>query len=421
MFKKYFSGSEFSKNVITLVTGTGLAQLISFLSAPILSRLFTPADFSICALFTSASAIISVIAAARFEVAIPLPEKKSDAINLFALSIRIILFVSVATLMGVLVYNFLPAKIKSPLFNAWFFLLPLSVLCSGVYSACNFFSTRNKTFFRNASGRVVAALATAIVSLLLGYLMWGGTGLIIGYFAGQAAGTALMFTDIYKNIFPDRDVINKTEMRKVAGKYKNFARYNTPHALIDSIQDNGVVFILATYFSQTVVGLYSYAFRILKAPVGLIGSALNQIYYQQMSDMHNKGEDLRKTILNIYKKLFIISFPGFLILFLFTPQIFSFVFGQKWHDAGVIAQILTPWLFLNFLISPVSSITLIKHKQKEAFGITIIDICARFSALIYSGITGNYILGFTIVSASCSAIMIFALFWYYSLGKPNGK
>jgi len=123
--------------------------------------------------------------------------------------------------------------------------------------------------------------------------------------------------------------------------------------------------------------------------------------------------------------MFLIGFPGFLVLFLFTPELFSFLFGLKWHEAGVIARILIPWLFLNFIVSPVSCITLVCSRQSPALLFTIVDSIVRVIALIIGGIRQDYLLSFYIISAFSSSLMIFALWWYYSIAKrysnfPNG-
>ena len=74
MIKKHFN-TDFSKHIITLVTGTGIAQAITFLSAPLLSRFYEPEDFTVFALFSS---IASVVATARYELVIPLPKDELD-------------------------------------------------------------------------------------------------------------------------------------------------------------------------------------------------------------------------------------------------------------------------------------------------------------------------------------------------------
>ena len=68
--------SKIQKNIATLVTGTMIAQAIPIAISPILTRLYTPAEFGSFALYMSIVSILVVIATARYELAIVLPKKK---------------------------------------------------------------------------------------------------------------------------------------------------------------------------------------------------------------------------------------------------------------------------------------------------------------------------------------------------------
>ena len=76
--------SEFSKNVLTLVTGTTIAQSIPIAISPILTRIYTPEDFGVLALFISITTILGTIANGRYELAIVLPKRDNNALELTA-------------------------------------------------------------------------------------------------------------------------------------------------------------------------------------------------------------------------------------------------------------------------------------------------------------------------------------------------
>ena len=74
--------SEFSKNSIALLGGTVFSQLIPIGLSPVLTRLFSPTEFGVLALFVSISKIISVFITGRYEPAIVLPKEDRDGVNL---------------------------------------------------------------------------------------------------------------------------------------------------------------------------------------------------------------------------------------------------------------------------------------------------------------------------------------------------
>ena len=87
MIKKHFN-TDFSKHIITLVKGTGIAQAITFLSALLLSPFYEPEDFTVFALFFLTASISYVVASARHEIAILLPKEEHEAKSILSFSLK---------------------------------------------------------------------------------------------------------------------------------------------------------------------------------------------------------------------------------------------------------------------------------------------------------------------------------------------
>ena len=94
MIKRLKPKSEFFRNVLTLITGTTIAQAIPIAISPILTRIYTPDDFGVVALFVAISTIFGSLANGSYELAIILPKKDEDAVNLVVLSLFISIIVS---------------------------------------------------------------------------------------------------------------------------------------------------------------------------------------------------------------------------------------------------------------------------------------------------------------------------------------
>jgi O-antigen/teichoic acid export membrane protein len=78
--------SYFFRNVLIVMSGTALAQVLGYALSPVISRLYSPSDFGI---FGSFNAVLNVIAAGvtlDYSMAIMLPRSKNDAFSLFMLS-----------------------------------------------------------------------------------------------------------------------------------------------------------------------------------------------------------------------------------------------------------------------------------------------------------------------------------------------
>ena len=105
MLKRFKPKSEFNRNILTLMTGTTIAQAIPIAISPILTRIYTPEDFGIFAIFLAITLIIGGIANGRYELAIMIPKKDEDAINIFALGFIITTSISLLLLVLVLIFQ----------------------------------------------------------------------------------------------------------------------------------------------------------------------------------------------------------------------------------------------------------------------------------------------------------------------------
>lgn len=408
--------SGFIKNVTTLVTGTAIAQLINILSTPLLTRIYTPEEFAVFQIFYSTAAIFSVIATLRYELAIMAPEGDEEAMDLLSISFYTAAFIALLSLVVLCIWMGLSNDSTSATFNNWFFLIPVYIIFAGLMQSLNILSLRRKTFRRNLFARVGTALVSAVSGILLGWKGFKPSGLIIGATLGQLSGFFLLF-----NAIPDiigRPFHRRREIKAAFIRFRNYPLYNAPHALIDTFQDQGIIFLISHYFQSAIVSFYGQAFRVLKAPIGFIGSAIYQVVFPKFTEMSRQGQDMRPHVLKLYMRLFLFGLPVFTMLYLFAEPIFAWFFGPGWRAAGTIAGIMSPWLLLNFVVSPVSCFALIRSQQKKAALITAVEVVLRFSAIIVGGIYGSYIIGFTLLTLAGCLVMLYALFWYYRLAAP---
>ena len=86
--------NEFIRNLVTLSSGTLIAQAIPMLATLVLSRLYSPSEMGEWGVFSSYASILAVIACLRDGNAIVKPLRVLDAYNLSFLSIFMGLFSS---------------------------------------------------------------------------------------------------------------------------------------------------------------------------------------------------------------------------------------------------------------------------------------------------------------------------------------
>ena len=79
-------GSDFSKSLSVLLSGTIIAQAVGYLIAPILTRLYTTAEMGELGFYMRLTGFISAIATLRYEAALPLPKLDGHSFLLYRLS-----------------------------------------------------------------------------------------------------------------------------------------------------------------------------------------------------------------------------------------------------------------------------------------------------------------------------------------------
>jgi len=90
------NSSPFLRHVLTLVSGTVVAQAVVFIMTMVLARIFSTEDFGQFARYTSIVSIIVAVAALRYDMTIMLPKKEAWALACARLGMVCITAVSLA-------------------------------------------------------------------------------------------------------------------------------------------------------------------------------------------------------------------------------------------------------------------------------------------------------------------------------------
>jgi len=405
--------SGFAGDVLKLVSGTTVAQLLTLLVAPILTRLFAPDTWGVLAIFVSITSILGVIACLRYELAIMLPEKDEESANLLGVSLMFSVLVSLL-IIPIIWFGKDPILrwLNAPGLAPYLWLVPIAVFLQGVFLALNYWNSRTRHFGRLSIARVISTLSTSLGKLSFGFAGYTSAGTMIGAtVAGAAISTTILGGQIWRD---DRNkfisAIRWREMYKGLIRYRRFPIFNTGAALLNTISVQLPPLLLISFFSPLVVGLYSLGQRLLTLPMNFIGGAIGQVFYQRAA-VASAENTLRQVVEKTAGLLVIIGVFPFLLLAVIGPEFFVFVFGKEWFLAGKYVQILAPWYMCVFISSPISSLNSVLEKQAIGLLFNIIQVATRAGSLIIGGLTGNIILGLGLFSLSgFLAVIWFAVY-----------
>ena len=366
MINKLKPKSEFSRNVLTLMTGTTIAQAIPIAISPILTRIYTPEDFGVFALFIAITAIFGTIANARYELAIMLPKKDEDAINIFALGFIITCFISLILLILVLVFNdYFTKLLGNEEISFWLYFVPITVFFSGLFNILNYFNNRKKNYKDLRNATILKSIILAIIQLSVGFVKAGAIGLISGSIISNMFANMKLARNILKNkILISK--ISKVKIIALAKRYKDFPEHGMISSLFDNLSLQLPSLIIPKIFTYSISGYFFFANRIVNLPASLISASIAQVYLQKISENKNKGIETFSIFINTIKKLFSIALPITVIGCIISPYIFTLLFGEEWRISGEIAQYLFLIFLIRFCVSPMSSSFILAMELKKA-------------------------------------------------------
>jgi len=415
--------SEFSKNVLTLMTGTTIAQAVPIAISPILTRVYTPEDFGMFALYMSVASIFAVIATGRYELAIMLPERDDESVNVLGLSLSITLIVTLFVTVGlVLAYSAIRLLSEGELNLGWLFFMPFTVLFAGVLQSLNFWFIRKKKFKILSTRQILQTVIMVTVQLTLGLFfhdIFKSFGLILGFLTGQVIATGLLLLQLYKEYFPLITHVSKEKIIEKIKRYLNFPKYSLLADLINVVSNQIPVIILSSFFGGAVAGFYSLTQRVLGLPISLISGSISSVFKQKASYDYAKNGNCKKIYLSTLKTLTIFSFPAFIVFFFAAPFLFSIIFGESWAAAGHFAQFLSLMYFFRFISSPLGDVMYIAEKQSYDLIWQISLLVSTASSFLLGILFDNVDLALIIYSVTYSLLYIVYLFISYHFAKGN--
>lgn len=369
---------QFARGVSVLVGGTAVSQLLTVLAIPLITRLYTPEDFGILAAFTAFLAFFTVVSAARYDLTLPLPEKDEDAASLLVLGAGI---VAVVTILSAIVFLTWPdeiaTSINAPELSKYMWLLPVSIFFGGMYQLVSRWAVRTKEFKSIAKTKVTQTVSLLIVQLG-GYTL-GPVALLLGHASGQGAGAGSLARSALK-----RQELKSASLRNIfeqSVRYKQFPIYSTWTALFNTASLQLAPLIFITLFGGAVAGLYALTLRVLSMPISLIGNAIGSVFLSTAPQAHREGR-LAILVKELHGKLTLAGALPLMVLLFFGPELFALVFGESWRQAGVYAQWMAPWIYLQFQWSPLSILTTVLELQREALFAQIFTFLSRFGVLM---------------------------------------
>lgn len=388
--KNKFSKGSAARDVATLTVGTVVAQTLTIVTTPLLTRLYTPADFGMLAVFLTVTGIAATLITGRYETSVLVPKKDAESANLVLLSFT--LAVAGSAILVVISF-FLPKTF-------WGFLglatlgnwLPLAFAVAGataIMAIAQAWLNRQKKYKQMAKLRVFQSASIVGLALLIYFLPNAPNGLLLGqiFACFFVAVVAIWFTRSAANVW------QKENLPHTARTHQNAPKYLLPTALLDVATLQMPVILIASWFGESMAGQFSMAWRLLMMPMALVGGAVGQVFLQKFALTHHDSAQARKLLKSTWIVLMAMGILPMLLIFFWGPDLFSIILSEKWMAAGSMAALLAPMALAIFVSSPTSGTYIILGIQRYSPIFAVASLIYRPASLYFGLYTQNLMNG----------------------------
>lgn len=375
MFANKLRNSEFIKSVSILMTGTVIAQAVSYSFYPFITRLYSPEEMGDLGVFIRVVSFISILATLRYEYTFPIIKNLQQAFLLYRSTLRIAVIVCLSSFVFGICYVLL---FSSSHINVLLILVTsITAFTAAWINSGTLWAIRMKLFKQISFQKISNSLAVNTLRYIFGIFAFGSFGLIIATCLGYIISSVTFIRVFLKENLKYQKYISKKKTMVLLKNHKEFPLVNLPHSALEIGNDLLVAMLILYHYDKEHFGFYSFAYLMLRLPLMIIGQSFGQVFFSRCSDLINN----KKVILPFFQKnafyLLVIGSLPFTILYFFGPTLFGFIFGNRWFFSGEVASIFSIAMFVNFIVSPLSTISLVLSRQKEVFFLGLIVVLSQ--------------------------------------------
>jgi len=293
-------------------------------------------------------------------------------------------------------------------------LLPVVVFIGGLRKSLSYYAAREEKFGAIAWSGFASAAGGAFVTTAWGFTIGASAaGLFAGYLISALFGTLILIVLSIRRLASDiRNAHLSFEMIWTTAKqHKKFPIFSTWSGLLNTVSAQLPPIMLGLYFSTTVVGYYSLGYRLVSLPMGLLGGSIAQVFFPAAAKEYNETGTLSEIVRSMFKRLVQMGVFPLVVLGLLGSSLFGFILGEKWIEAGVYAQILSVWILLVFVTSPLSTTFSILGRQGTGLVFNVGIILSRAFALLLGTRLGGPRLSLTLFAGVSVIGWIFMIYW----------
>lgn len=354
------------RNAKSLISGSLWANLITVISAPILTRLYLPEHFGTFGIFATFVALVFPLLTLRYTLAIPVPKSDSHALSLVKLS-----FVSAGLLLALLT-----ALLSTPFLSAvlpeshgvilqYNALFIIAIAFFSTYEILGSWAIRNRHINTLTVTTVTKAFWSATSKILLGLSGIVSTGLLLGHVIQGAAGNVPLAKKFFQDMLHESASPRKPPILAIAKRYRQFPIYRLPSQALAIFCTKSPILFMAAIYDKSIAGQFTLALMLVSLPVETLSKNASKAFYAEIAGKNKPhSSEIARLYTNVALRLSIIAIAPAVAIGVIAPFIVPIIFGSNWDTAGMYVGWLTVGAYMMFVFSHTSHTLTIIEKNR---------------------------------------------------------
>lgn len=351
MIAKIFAKYQ-SIGLITLSLLAG--AIITFIALPVLTRLYSVADFGAYGIALAIVSILSTVANLRLDQALLVADEQDKKSLIFE---GTVFSTAIAVISGIVISAILNVEMAGAVATG----VLANTLIQSLY---NYQFSAHKEYFCAGLNVFRSAIVLA-VQLSLPLVMQ------ISLVNSYNVSSIIMIVAVLIYLL-------KYQLYQVSWQafknYKDFIYANTPHALLNSFSHNLPYYVVSHFVGVQSMGFYAIVERTLRVPINLISQTLRQFFIRKFKNTESNQNALKASVL-----LSLVSLPLFAIFFILPESLYLWVFGSEWVGISSYFQILALGYWAIFCNPPSSAFLIAQRNSQVLFKLQIVELIIKFA------------------------------------------
>ncbi|HLH11960.1 MAG TPA: oligosaccharide flippase family protein [Methylovirgula sp.] len=377
-----------ARKVIGLSGSTAAGQLTFVIAIPLLSRLFTPADFGMFTIYLSIVNIFGPIVGLKFESGLYAAETRDQARVMLALST---LTMSIIALIAVGVVALLGTRSSGSFEGAISrigLVLPVGILIAGMWSSTSAWAIKSGAISTLAIARFLQPTAMTTLQLMAGFLHLPGLSLVIAHLLSHSGYAAYILArslskDDCKHLFS----IPVSRLLIQAREHIKFPLFAMPAQVSTLVGINLPPILIGFMFGMDKAGYCGLAYRVIAAPLTVVSLPLGHVFTSEISRDRSLAH-LRQLGARIFLASILTVVIPLLVCGSLAPHVSGRLLGARWAATGEIVYALAVLGAAQAIATPFAEITSIYRVQGLRLITEITSTAFIFAPLALSALGG---------------------------------